>query len=166
MRVAPSSPRCVESPRRGLPSQFLVGLAVAVLCWGCSALAPHLQAPRLQVVGVDFLGGNLQHQQLRLRVQVSNPNARPIEVREIDYRLALAGTDVAAGGSDAPFTVPASGQSEFDLNVDSDLGALLRVFAAHLGDAALDYRVSGHVHLAQGVLRELPFTGEGKFALQ
>jgi LEA14-like dessication related protein len=133
---------------------------------GCAAFAPHLEAPQLQVVGVDFLSGDQVHQKLRLRIQVTNPNTRRIAVRGIDYRLELGGADFAEGSSAAPFIVPASGQGEFDLNVDADFVALLRVLGAHLGDAALDYRVTGRVHLAEGVLRELPFTGQGRLALR
>jgi len=144
----------------------LLVLAVVALSAGCAAFVPRLEAPQLQVVGVTFLGGDLQHQGLRLQIQATNPNPRPIAVQGIDYRLALAGTDFASGSSAAPFSVPPSGQSIFDLNVDTDLAALLRALGAHLGDASVEYRVSGRVHLAEGLLRELPFTGRGQFALR
>lgn len=146
--------------------KVFLGLAVGALSVGCGAFAPRLEAPQLKVVSVNFLSGDQRHQQLRLRIQVTNPNARQIAVRAIDYRLALAGADFAEGSSVAPFTVPASAQTEFDLNVDTDFGALLRVLGAHLGDATLEYRVTGRVHLAEGVLRELPFTGHGQIALR
>ena len=136
-----------------------------VLIMGCSALVPRIEAPQLKVVGLNFLDGDSQHQRLRLRIQVDNPNARQIAVRSIDYRVALADTDFAQGSSTEPFTVPASGQAEFNLDVAADLGSLLRVLAMHLTDSALDYRVSGRVHLAEGLLRDLPFTGHGQLAL-
>ena len=145
--------------------QLFVWLAIGALTAGCAALVPRLEAPQLKVVGLDFLGGDQQRQQLRLHIQVDNPNSQPIEVRAIEYRVALADAEFAQGSSTRPFTVPALGQGTFDLDVATDLGALLRVLAAHLGDAALDYRVSGRVHLAAGWLRELPFTGHGQLAL-
>ena len=113
-------------------------VAICGLSAACSALVPRLEAPQLKVVGLNFLGGDQQHQKLRLRIQVNNPNARQIAVRGIDYKVSLA---------------------------DTDFGSLLRVLSAHLGDAALDYRVSGRVHLAEGLLRELPFSGNGLLAL-
>jgi len=140
-------------------------LLIVALAPACSTLVPHLKAPELQVVGVSLMGGDSHHQQLQLRIHATNPNDRQIAVRSIDYQLALAGTDFAQGSSADPFTLPALGQTEFDLNVDTDLGALWRVLGSHLADPALDYRVSGTVHLAEGLLRDIPFTGHGQLAL-
>ena len=143
-------------------------LPLTVLCLmasGCSALLPKLEAPKFQVVGLKMLGGDQKHQQLRLRLQVTNPNDRQIAVKSIDYQLMVAGSDFAQGTSAESFTVPALGQSEFDLDMVADFGTLLRVLSAHLGDAALEYQVNGHVHLAEGVVREFPFKGHGKLAL-
>ena len=144
---------------------FALLLALCLLGYGCSAFLPKLEPPQLEVVGLNFLGGDHQHQKLRLHLQVTNPNDRQIAVRSIDYQVALAGADFAQGSSAEPFTVPALGQGEFDLDINVDLGSLLRVLGAHLGDAALDYQVTGRVHLAEGLVRELPFKGHGQLAL-
>ena len=146
--------------------KVLLLLAIVGLSSGCTSLAPHLQAPELQVVGLTFLGGDNRHQQLQLRVQVTNPNNRPIAVRSIDYQVALAGSHFADGSSAEPFTVTALGQSEFNLNVNADLAALVRVVGAHLNDTALDYQVNGTLHLAEGLLREIPFKGHGQLPLR
>ena len=162
-----STPRAPRRPgRRAVAAGgALLLVAIGMLGGGCSALLPKLEPPQLKVVGLKLMGGDRQHQKLRLRLQVTNPNDRQIAVRSIDYQVALAGTDFAQGSSAEPFTVPASGQGEFDLDMNADLGALLRVLSAHLGDAALDYQVSGRVHLAEGLLRDLPFKGHGQLAL-
>jgi LEA14-like dessication related protein len=143
-------------------------LLAACLCTlaGCEALLPRLEAPTLKIDSVNFTGGDLRHQQLRLHVLADNPNARPLAVRSIDYDVALGGTPLAHGSSDAPFTLPASGSGAFDLNVDTDVGAMLRIVADHLGEPTLDYRVTGHVHLEAGLLREIPFTGHGQISLR
>jgi LEA14-like dessication related protein len=141
-------------------------IATCVLLGACSALAPKLVAPTLEVGSVAFVGGDLRHQQLRVHMLVDNPNARELNVRAIDYNVELAGTPLAQGSSDAPFAVPAAGRGEFDLNVDTDLGTALRVMAEHLGERSLEYRVSGHVHLASGILRDIPFNGRGQLALR
>ena len=112
-----------------------------------------------------MLGGDQKQQQLRLRLQVTNPNDRQIAVKSIDYQLTVAGSDFAQGTSAESFTVPALGQNEFDLDMTADFGSLLRVLSAHLGDAALEYQVSGRVHLAEGLVREFPFKGHGQLKL-
>ena len=119
-----------------------------------------------QRVGVGFLGGDGHHQNLQLLIHVDNPNDRQISVRAIDYQLALAGTHIAEGSSAEPITVPALGQSEFTLNVNADLGTLLKVVGAHLNDPTVEYQVTGTLHLAEGMLREIPFKGHGQVPLR
>ena len=139
--------------------------AIGAMLVGCSSLT-QLKAPDLKVVGVGFLGGDGHHQNLQLRIQVNNPNDRQIAVRAIDYQLALAGTHVADGSSAEPFTVPALGQSEFTLNVNADLASLIKVVGAHLNDPTVEYQATGTLHLAEGMLREIPFKGHGQVALR
>jgi len=145
--------------------RLLMLSAAVMLAIGCTSLS-HLQAPKLQVVGVNYVGGDGHHQQLMLNVHVTNPNNRSIAVRSINYELALAGTHVAQGESGEPFSVPALGESDFKLGVDADLNSLLRVIGAHYNDPAVDYEVSGTLHLAEGVLREFPFKSHGQVPLR
>ena len=112
------------------------------------------------------MGGDGHQQNLQLRIQVDNPNDRQIAVRAIDYQLALAGTHIADGSSAEPFTVPALGQSEFTLNVNADLATLIKVVGAHLNDPTVEYQATGTLHLAEGLLREIPFKGHGQVALR
>lgn len=136
-----------------------------LLLAGCSALVPKLEPPKFEVIGLNVLGGDQKYQQLRLRLEVTNPNDRQIAVKSIDYQVAVAGTDFAQGTSPEAFTVPALGKTQFDLDMNADFGAMLRVLAAHLGEPALPYEVNGHVHLAEGLIREFPFKGHGQLAL-
>jgi LEA14-like dessication related protein len=145
--------------------KLLLLLAFCGLASGCTSLVPHLTPPELKVVGLNFLGGDFTHQQLRLRVQVNNPNDRQIAVRAIDYQVALAGRHFAEGSSAEPFTVPSLGQSEFNLNVNADLAALVSVVGEHLNDTDLDYEVTGTLRLAEGLVRDIPFKGHGKLPL-
>jgi LEA14-like dessication related protein len=145
--------------------KILLLFALCGLASGCTSLMPHLEPPQLKVVGLNFMGGDYRHQQLRLRVAVTNPNDRQIAVRAIDYQVALAGSHFAEGSSAEPFTIPALGQSEFNLDVNADLAALVSVVGQHLNDTDLDYEVTGTLHLAEGLLRDIPFKGHGKLPL-
>lgn len=141
-------------------------LAACLLLGGCSSLVPKLEPPTFDVVRFTYLGGDQKHQQLRLRLQVTNPNDRQIAVKSIDYQAAVAGTDFAQGTSAEPFTVPALGQTEFDLDMKADMNAVLSILATHFGASTLPYEVTGHVHLAEGLIREFPFKGRGQIALR
>ena len=151
------------SPKHG--AWLLAALACALLP-ACSTLAPKLEPPRLEVTGVKFIGGDIAHQQIGLKVHVTNPNARSIAVRRIDYGIALAGTDFARGTTAAPFTVPASGATDFDLKLTADMMTALKVLGQHVGDRDVPYRVTGTLHLAEGVLRALPFASSGNLPLR
>jgi LEA14-like dessication related protein len=146
-------------------SRLLPVLAAALLP-ACAALAPKLEPPRLEVTGVSFVGGDFAHQQIGLKVHVTNPNARAIAVQRIDYGIALASADFARGTTAAPFTVPASGATDFDLKLTADMVTALKVLGQHLGDRDIPYRVTGKLHLAEGVLRALPFTSSGSLPLR
>ena len=146
--------------------KVIVLLAWCALAAGCSSLVPQLKPPELQVTNLRFVSGDSRHQRLRLRIHVINPNNREIAVREIDYTLTLAGAHFADGSSAAPFTVLALGATDFDLDVNADIATLLKVVGAHLGEPALDYQVSGTLHLAEGVIREIPFKGHGQLPMR
>jgi LEA14-like dessication related protein len=136
-------------------------LALCGLGAGCSSLVPQLKPPELKVTALNFVSGDSRHQQLRLRVHVTNPNNRQIAVREIDYTLTLTGVQLADGSSASAFTVPALGETDFDLNVNVDIASLVKVVGAHLGEPSLEYQVSGTLHLSEGVIRAVPFKGHG-----
>jgi LEA14-like dessication related protein len=153
-----------------LPRASVWGRACALafllaLC-GCAALVPRLEPPQLEVAGVSVSGNDLARVQIGVRLHVSNPNARAIAVQTIDCRLALAGTEFAQGATTAPFVVPAQGATDFEVKLDADLAAALTLMAAQLGARDVPYTVTGEAHLAQGLIRTLPFKHAGKLSLR
>ena len=145
--------------KRALP------LAALALLAGCSAMLGRYEAPSVQVQGVQMLGGDLRHQRLRVHLAIDNPNKRALSVSTVTYQVALAGTPLASGQSGAPFSVPASGQGSFDLDVEADFAEALRIVGEHLREGKVDYQVVGRVRLASGWMPELPFTGHGQLPL-
>jgi LEA14-like dessication related protein len=132
-------------------------LAWAGLAAGCASLAPRLEPPVLTVTKVDLGGGTLDQQQLHLTLHVVNPNSREIRVRGIDCNLELSGQAFASGATDAAFTLPASGQTDFGLNVTANLNTALLSVLGGLGHRSIDYHLYGVVHLAGGLVRTIPF---------
>jgi LEA14-like dessication related protein len=142
---------------------WLATLGVALA--GCASLLPKLAPPTLVITGVTIGGGNLQQQQIRLTFHATNPNDRAIPIRSIECSLELAGSPFAQGATDAPFTLPARGESDFDLNVTANLNTVLAALAGGFGHHAVDYRVYGQVHLQGGLLRNIPFDQKGSVRL-
>lgn len=140
--------------------------AGALLATAC-ALAPHLSAPQLRIVGVQVVGSDLLSQQLKVRMHVDNPNNRVLPIAGIEYTLEVDGEPLATGESAASFLVPALGSAEFDMNVTTNVaGALIHLLSHGAGASGLAYRLSGKVSLSSGWLRSIPFDERGTFKLQ
>jgi LEA14-like dessication related protein len=151
--------------RGGLSRCALLVLA-ALLFVGC---VPKLERPTLSVVGVQLLSGNLWEQRLKVRLRVQNPNDRALPVKSIEYTLEVADQPFASGESADAFTVPALGETEFDMNVTTNVtGTLLKLLARGSERQAQDvpYRLSGKLSLSAGLLRSIPFEEQGTFSLQ
>ena len=142
----------------------------AVLISACASQAK-FEAPNLSIVNIEMLeGSSFFTQRMKVHVRVQNPNDRELPVKGVSATLELQGEKFATGVSAAPFTVPAFGESEFDLLVDASVaGTLLRMLGKGKADQAmqsLDYRLTGKVSLSSGLVRSIPFDEKGSFKLQ
>jgi LEA14-like dessication related protein len=136
-----------------------------VLAGGCAAMLPKLQPPTLTVTGVNFAGGSFQQQQLHLTLHVINPNPREIAIRGIDCWFEIDGQPFAQGTTEAAFTLPASGETDFGLNVTANLNNALGALATGFGHNTVDYHLYGKVHLGGGLVRTIPFDQKGRVRL-
>jgi len=160
----------MRQPRRfGVAAAVLLVAGLTAWLGGCASLMPRLAPPQLQVVGVRLQHGNLRQQQIQLTLHVVNPNNRTIAVRGLTVNLDLAGMAFASGTSDAAFTLPALGQTDFVLDVTTNLANALVVLAARMSHRLVDYRVYGEIHLqkglVQGLVRNLHFNQTGRVRL-
>lgn len=145
-------------------------LASLVLLSGCAGLGPRLETPKLSIVSVELIKGDLFEQRLRARMRVQNPNDRELAVKGITYTIEVGGEEFGRGMSGSSFIVPRMGEAEFDMNVTANLaGTLLRLASrADKGGMpeTLDYRITGKVSLATGLLRSIPFEEKGTLKLK
>ncbi|HMA11559.1 MAG TPA: LEA type 2 family protein, partial [Steroidobacteraceae bacterium] len=120
--------------------RVLTAMLMVVVLAGCAYT--RLEKPKLEVVDVQLLKGDLLQQQLKLRMRVQNPNDRELPVRGITYELAVAGEAFAHGESERNFVVPALGSAEFDVNVTANAAtALLKILAGGRKLESVDYRL-------------------------
>ena len=144
----------------------LVASLAIVVSGGC-AVGPNFQEPKLDVVDVQMLKGDMFRQELRVRMRVQNPNNRELPVRGIDYEVQVAGEAFAHGQSERDFVVPANGETQFDVSVTANAAAaLMRLLAGGRKPDAVDYVISGKVMLSSGLLRSIPFSQKGEFKLR
>ena len=101
---------------------------------------------------------------LRLRYRVAMEVRKYLDAQGfIDIETPMLTKSTPEGSRD--FIVPALGSKEFDVDVSANAAAaLLRVLGSH--EKVTDYRVVGKVHLAKGVLRNVPFEHKGQLTLR
>jgi LEA14-like dessication related protein len=136
----------------------------AILVWlaGCSALGPKLQTPQLSVIQVAMTSADVFNQQFLVRVRVENPNDRELPVKKLEYELFLEGDSFSEGTSVKPFTVPALGETDFDMMVRTNfVSGLGRLMTRLNGRTQVNYVFEGKVHTDVGVLKKIPFQQSG-----
>ena len=150
---------------------FAVGaLAALLLSAGCAGFGSRLEPPKLSVVGVEIVRGDLFEQRFKARMRVQNPNDRSIAVRGVSYTLQIGGEELGRGLSGSSFTVPALGEAEFDMLVTANLaGTVMRLLERVRSDGlpdSLSYRLRGEVKLSEGFVRTIPFDEKGAVKLR
>ncbi|HWN46613.1 MAG TPA: LEA type 2 family protein [Steroidobacteraceae bacterium] len=144
----------------------LAALFVACVPWfaGCAAL-PKFESPKLSVVALKVQGGDFFSQRLQVRLRVFNPNARELPISGIAYRIDINDTEIGNGSTAAPFTVPAMGEVEFDMQLTANLVGALGKLLSRRKSEELAYRLVGDVSLSSGFLRRIPFDERGSVKL-
>lgn len=136
--------------------------ALLLLLNGCAGMGSKLEAPRLSIVNISMTSADMFSQQFVMRMHVQNPNDRSLSVKGIDYQLFLAGDSFAEGVSNVPFTLPALGETEFELPVRTNfVSSLGRLISRINGQDKVPYLIEGEVFLESGLFRKIPFRHSG-----
>ena len=142
-------------------------LSVLVLCLAaCSAFGPKIEVPQLTLVRVAMTSADIFNQQFMVRMHVENPNDRELPVRGIDYKLFLEGDSFAEGVSNKPFTVPAKGETEFDMIVRTNfVSGIGRLMSRLNGRDQVQYVFEGKVLTDISMAKKIPFQESGTVSL-
>ena len=124
--------------------------AVACFAAGCASTGITVEKPGVSLQTVEVADIGLGGQTFVLEFDVVNPNPFPLPIRTISYGVELDGFRFASGETQGAFTVPANGDSHFEITVDVDL---MRT-APQLMFIVRD-----------GVYRDIPYALEGRFAI-
>jgi LEA14-like dessication related protein len=124
--------------------------AVACFAAGCASTGITVEKPSVSLRTVEVADIGLGGQTFVLDFDVVNPNPFPLPIRTISYGVELDGFRFASGETQGAFTVPANGDSHFEITVDVDL---MRT-APQLMFIVRD-----------GVYRDIPYSLEGRFGI-
>jgi LEA14-like dessication related protein len=141
-------------------------LGVAILSGGCALT--HLQAPAITPGSVELTEAALDRQRFTVHLHVENPNDRPLPVKSVSCTLQIEGVDVGKGKSAEPVTVPAHGDADFDMLVETNFVTSVPDVLRRLiqrGDLP-QYTFSGWVHPDVALLPPIPFSKSGQIAMR
>jgi LEA14-like dessication related protein len=88
-----------------------------------------------------------------------------LPISGIAYRIDINDTEIGNGSTAAPFTVPAMGEVEFDMQLTANLVGALGKLLSRRNSEELAYRLVGDVSLSSGFLRRIPFDERGRVKL-
>jgi len=148
------------------PVLWLLTLSVsAVLLSACSVM--QLQAPDITPTSVEVIDAQITEQRFKVGLHVQNPNDRALPIKSVNCALQIEGVEVGHGESDAPFNVPAHGESDFDMVVTTNLAMSVPNLATRLfrGGQLPSYRLSGSVNPDITMLPPIPFSKSGQITL-
>jgi LEA14-like dessication related protein len=140
--------------------------ALALCLAACSMLGPKIEVPQLSLVRIAMTSADIFNQQFLVRVHVENPNDRELPIRGIDYKLFLEGDSFAEGVSNKPFTVPAKGETDFDMTVRTNfVSGVARLLSRLNGRDQVQYVVEGKVLTDISMAKKIPFQESGTVSL-
>jgi len=151
---------------RMLP-RLLQIIALTVCAGACSLMTPKFNRPTVTVTSIELRGGNLLKQNFAVKLNIQNPNDRPLPVHGLHAELNVGGEQIASGTSERAVVIPASGESEFDLAITANLALALLKLADRANQHAdtIDYDLTGAASLDLPFLRNLPFHQTGTLRL-
>ena len=150
-------------------THLLPMLGALLLLNACATGRPVVESPVVQLSGVELLDISLRRQTFRLHFDVSNPNPFPLPVKSVQYKVFLEDRQFASGESGGRFTVPASGDSSFDISVELDLMSSAASLATLLRSGTsrpIPYAVSGSLAVAIPFTRPLQFARDGTIVVR
>lgn len=132
----------------------IVGLMLTL--GACASLPENIiSKPEVQLRDVQVLGLGFRNQTFLLSFDIHNPNPFPLPVNHVSYGVRIDGQRFASGKTPSEISVPASGDTQFDISVELDLLTTAPQLLSLVRDgvrAEVPYDLEGQLGI------DLPFT--------
>lgn len=148
---------------------LVAGLAASLALSGCATTEALVASPHVELTSVKLHKASFSQQTFVLGFDVSNPNAFPLPIESIKYRVMFDDERFAGGETRAAFTVPARGEDDFMISVDIDILRSASQITSLLSGGVPDhvqYRIDGSLTVDIPFARPLPFSSSGAIPVQ
>jgi LEA14-like dessication related protein len=118
-------------------------------------------------LSVSLLESSFEGQRFDVRLQLANPNAAALPVRQLDFDVRLGGEGILVGRYQVPFTLPPQGIETVQLEIFSDtVSSVSRLMSMAQGpENALNYEIQGEITLDAGLREPVVFYSRGRVPL-
>ncbi|MEM7377832.1 MAG: LEA type 2 family protein [Pseudomonadota bacterium] len=152
----------VRSSRRLQLGFWALVLVCTLGLSACSSLVDRIvpDPPEVTLVGVDLVEASLLQQTFNLTLNLQNPNDRPLAIQDTQFSAIINGEEFASGISKTPIDLPAYGESDVAVRVNSGLLKVLENLGRLSSGQGLNYRLEGSVKV-DGIPVRIPFSQQG-----
>lgn len=145
----------MNSSRR-FAGKYLAIAGLTLVLGGCASLPENIiSKPKVELRDVQVVGLGFKNQTFLLSFDIHNPNPFPLPVNHVSYGVRLDGQRFASGQTPSEISVPASGDSQFDISVELNLLATAPQLLSIVRDgvrAEVPYDLEGQLGI------DIPFT--------
>jgi LEA14-like dessication related protein len=138
--------------------------AAALMLAGCATM-PHIDPPKVTLVGVEPAASAGLELRMQLKLRVQNPNGAAIDYNGVYVQVDVQDKSFASGVSDASGTVPAFGESLIDVPVSVSILGVAGHAMSMMGNSIdkITYQMHGKLNtLTSGSVQ---FKSQGEISL-
>jgi len=141
-----------------------MSILVSVGIASCAGTAVSIEKPTVQLSRVAVNQLSFTGQSFLLSFDISNPNPFPLPIRSVRYHVRLANQTFASGETPSDFSIPASGDGNFDISVELDIlksaSSLTGVLRGGM-QQPVPYELNGSLAVDIPFVKPLPFSTSG-----
>lgn len=152
-----------------LGKKLLPVLLASCVLTACASTGALISAPSVDLTSVQLEKMSLSQQTFLLGFDVDNPNAFPLPVKAIEYRVWFDDEKFAGGATEGNFTIPERGRDDFTISVDLDFLSTAAQLSSLLQRGVPDtvnYELEGRLTVDIPFARPLPFFSSGVVDVQ
>lgn len=150
--------------RSGLNKVSMLLVVSALVMSACATGQNYVSQPKVSLDAVELSKIRLNSQSFLLSMSVSNPNAFPLPIESVRYRILFDGQTFASGNTPAGFSIPANGDGAFTLSVETDFlksaGQITSLLSGGVPEH-VEYELQGSLKLDIPLVQPVSFSSSG-----